>query len=346
MKIWIDITNAPHVMFFKDIIKYFEDQGEDVIVTTRDFGDIHRLMETHDIDFISVGKHGGLGLYKKLKESTNRVNELVDIIAPEKIDVCLAKHSVELPRVSFGLNIPNVYIIDNEYAEAVNKMTLPLCDRIIAPNIIDIRKLMRYGVDPNKIISYDGTSELLHFKNFEYNEKIFEDLNIKLDLNKTILMRPEPSLASYLDVDSEKSVLSPIIDVLKDYANILVLPRFKQQADIFEGIKNVNILEPPIDLSSVIKQCDLVIGAGGTINRESAVLKTPVISCYPGETLAVDQYYINRGLMFKYTNVEDIINNALSFLVVDKENDDYYNQNYDISSNNLFKTIIDCTYRL
>ena len=29
MKIWIDISNAPHVRFFKDVIKYFEDEGED-----------------------------------------------------------------------------------------------------------------------------------------------------------------------------------------------------------------------------------------------------------------------------------------------------------------------------
>ncbi len=343
MKLWIDITNAPHVMFFKDIIKYFQNQGEDVIVTARDFGDIHRLMETHSIDFISVGKHGGSGLYKKLKESTNRVNELVDIIAPEKIDICLAKHSVELPRVSFGLKIPNIYMIDNEYAEAVNKMTLPLCNKIIAPKVVDLRKLMRYGVDPNKIIRYDGTSEILHFKSFECNKRIFEELNINLNLKKTILMRPEPSLASYLDVDCEKSVLSPIVDALKDYANILILPRFQQQADIFKDIENVSILEPPIDISSVIKKCDLVIGAGGTINREAAVLKTPVISCYPGETLAVDQYYINKGLMLKSNDVEDIVNNALAFLIMDKEKD-FNNEKHNISCDNLFKTIINCVY--
>ena len=30
MKIWIDISNAPHVRFFNDVIKYFENEGEDV----------------------------------------------------------------------------------------------------------------------------------------------------------------------------------------------------------------------------------------------------------------------------------------------------------------------------
>ena len=58
MKVWIDISNAPHVRFFKDVIKYLEAEGEDVIVTARQFGDIHKLLEMYEIDFISVGKHG------------------------------------------------------------------------------------------------------------------------------------------------------------------------------------------------------------------------------------------------------------------------------------------------
>ena len=225
LKIWIDISNAPHVRFFKDVIKYLESEGEDLIITARDFGDIHKLMNMYDIDFISVGKHG-VSLYDKLKESTSRVYELVDVINDEKVDVALSKHSIELPRIAFGLGIPSLYVLDNEHALAANKLTLPLCNRIITPNKIDIWKLMQFGADPNSIIPYNGTSELMHFKSFEYNDNIFDDLDLKLKYPKTILMRPEPSLASYLDADCHKSVLSPIVDVLKEYANILILPRF------------------------------------------------------------------------------------------------------------------------
>ena len=67
MKIWIDISNAPHVRFFKDIIKYLEAEGEDVVVTARQFGDIHKLLDMYGIDFISVGKHG-VTLYDKLRK--------------------------------------------------------------------------------------------------------------------------------------------------------------------------------------------------------------------------------------------------------------------------------------
>ncbi|WP_458454494.1 DUF354 domain-containing protein [Methanobrevibacter sp.] len=338
MKIWIDISNAPHVRFFKDVIKHLEAEGEDVIVTARQFGDIHKLLEMYDIDFISVGKHG-VSLYDKLRESTQRVYNLVDIIHDEKVDVALSKHSIELPRISFGLGIPSLYVLDNEHALAANKLTLPLCDRIITPNIIDFWKLMKFGADPNTIIPYDGTSELMHFKSFEYNDNVFNDLNLDLNHNKTILMRPEPSLASYLDADCRKSVLSPIVDELKNVANILILPRFKEQAEIFEGIENVSILKPPVDTSSIIKKADLVIGAGGTMNREAAILQTPVISCYPGETLSVDQYYINKGLMYRSNDADDVINKALDFIVNPHEK-------VNVETDDLFQIIIDNLYDL
>ena len=338
LKIWIDISNAPHVRFFRDIIKHLENEGEDVIITARDFGDIHKLMNTYGIDFISVGKHG-VSLYDKLKDSTDRIEGLLDVVAGEKIDVAVSKHSIELPRIAFGLGIPSLYILDNEHASAANKLTLPLCDRIITPNIIDLWKLMKFGADPNSIISYNGTSELMHFKSFKYNDNIFNDLNLNLKYSKTILMRPEPSLASYLNTDCNKSVLSPIVDILKDYANILILPRFKQQAKIFKGIENVTILKPPVDTSSLIKKCDLVIGAGGTMNRESAILQTPVISCYPGETLSVDQYYINQDLMFRSIDIEEITQKALDFIISDKPT-------IPLKTDDLFGLIVDNIYDL
>ena len=316
MKIWIDISNAPHVRFFNDVIKYFENEGEDVLVTARKFGDIHKLMDMYDIDFISVGKHG-VTLEEKLKESAQRVVDLADLVAGENFDVALSKHSIELPRVAFGLGIPS----------------------LIVPSIIDEWKLLQYGANPNDIIKYNGTSELMHFNNFVFNENVFDDLGLDLPLQKTILMRPEPSLASYLNTDCRKSVLSPVVDVLKEYANILILPRFKEQAEIFEGIKNVTILKPPVDTSSIIKACDLVIGAGGTMNRESAILQTPVISCYPGDTLSVDQFYVNNGLMYRTTDLDEITKKALDFIVNP-------HKPIELKTDNLFELIINKTYEL
>ena len=131
MKIWFDIVN-PHVRFFHSIIRYLEDQGEEVLVTTRRFGDVHRLLDLFGIEYTLVGWHG-VTLEEKLIRSTQRAYELSQIISREKPDVAVSKHSIELPRVSYGLKIPSVYVLDNEHAIAANKLTLSLCDKIILP---------------------------------------------------------------------------------------------------------------------------------------------------------------------------------------------------------------------
>ena len=150
-------------------------------------------------------------------------------------------------------------------------------------------------------------------------------------------MRPEPSLASYLDADCHESVLTPIVEILKDYANILIIPRFKEQADIFRGYDNVTIIRPPVDTFSLMKRCDLVIGAGGTMNREAALLGTPVISCYPGKPLSVDKFYIENGLMVRSTDVDEIVNTALRLLVSEKKAKE-------IKTDDLFRIIVESVY--
>ncbi len=336
MKIWIDIVNAPHAWFFKSIINFLEKEGEEVFITARKFGDVLQLLDIFNIQYTKVGSHGAT-LEQKLLRSTERVYKLSKIIAKEKPDIAVSKHSIELPRVSFGLGIPSVYVLDNEHAIAANKLTLPLCDKIVIPEVMDVWDLLKTGAEPNSLVRYNGTSEVIHFNDFHYNPSIFNDLDLDLRKSKTILMRPEPVFASYLDADCTKSVLSPIIDILGDYANILMIPRFKEQQEIFTDNENITIIKPPVDSFSLMKRCDLVIGAGGTMNREAALLGTPVISCYPGKLLAVDGFYINKGYMKRSTNVDEVVDMALELLM-------NHNSEKKIKTDNLLNIMINNIY--
>ena len=226
-----------------------------------------------------MGSHGAT-LEQKL-ESTERVYNLSKIIEQEKPDVAVSKHSGELPRHHLGLKFP-VFRTDNEHA--VRQIdNVALCNKIVVSRAMSVWDVLKIGADPNSLVRYNGTSEVIHFEDFQYNPAIFRDLGLNLEHDKTILMRPEPALASYLDADCHESVLSPIVEQLEDYANILIIPRFKEQQEIFRDYENVTIIKPPVDTFSLMKKCDLVIGAGGTMNREAALLGTPVISCYPGK---------------------------------------------------------------
>lgn len=338
MKIWIDIVNTPHVRFFNGIIKKLRKDGHEVLITARDFSNIHDLLNIFGLEYTSIGDHG-VTLEEKLLSSTKRAYDLSKFISKEDIDIAITKHSIELPRVAFGLGIPNIFILDNEHAIAANKLTLPLTNKLIIPEIFDVWNTIKFGMNPNNIVQYNGTCEITHLEDFKYNEKILETLNLDLDDNKKIiLMRPEPSLASYLHTDCTKSVLTPIVNELKDIANILVIPRFKAQSTIFKDIPHVHVIKTPVDTFSLTKRADLLIGAGGTMNREAALLKTPVISCYPGKVLSVDKYYIEKGLMKRSTDLNEIIKLAKELLTKKSKE-------VELKTDNLIDLIVDEIYK-
>ena len=75
------------------------------------------------------------------------------------------------------------------------------------------------------------------------------------------------------------------------------------------------------------------------MNREAAILQTPVISCYPGDTLSVDEYYIKKGLMYRSQNPDEVIHKALEFIVNP-------HKKVDVKTDDLFQIIIDNLYDL
>ena len=87
MKVWIDISNTPHVNFFKGIIKTFEAKGHETFVTSRDFDGLSALLNLHGIEHNVVGRHGGFCKKSKLIESSKRILELSEIINSEDSDL-------------------------------------------------------------------------------------------------------------------------------------------------------------------------------------------------------------------------------------------------------------------
>ena len=53
----------------------------------------------------------------------------------------------------------------------------------------------------------------------------------------------------------------------------------------------------PVDGPSLVYAADLVVSAGGTMNREAALLGTPTWTTFAGELGAVDRMLIDEGRM-------------------------------------------------
>ena len=308
MDVWIDFTNSPHVHYFSQLIKRFEREGIEYIITYRRFKNLESIVELYNYNShpILVGSHGE-ELEEKLINSADRIIKLTKIVMKNKPQVAIAKHSVELPRVAFGLNIPSIFVVDNEYAEAQNRLTLPLVDEIISPQGTNKDLLRNQG--GRDFLTFDGTCEVAHINSrlnnvLPLDREIVEKMGLSRDL-PLIVMRPCPN-SSYCN--GKRDILPYIIKELRRImdCNIVVFPRSEKQKKVYSPL-GVTIPEV-VDSISLLYYADAMVGAGGTMNREAAVIGVPTVSCYPERILGVDNYLIERGRMVHLLSVREIVN--------------------------------------
>jgi uncharacterized protein len=290
--IWIDITNQPHVLFFRDFIRSHE-----CLVTTREFGGLTDLLDQNQIEYTVIGRHGGKDPKSKLIESSRRVSELAEFVSKHDVEYALAKHSVELARVAFGLGIPSIFILDNEHAEAQNRLTLPLVTSLITPAALDQNKIQSQGADLKRTKTFNGVCEATHLKAFK------PDKSIASDLGEYVVVRPEPVLAAYFQKQSETQTL---IDRLNTHGyNVVVVPRNNEKYANAVHLENVDSL-------NLIYHSKAFFGGGGTMNREAALLGVPAFSFYSQELLGVDRFLIKLGLMYHTTSLDFDVESLLT----------------------------------
>ena len=76
MRVWIDLTNSPHVVIFRPLIARLRARGHEVTVTARDFAQTLGLLERYGIAHHTFGAHGGAGLVGKGRAMAGRTAAL------------------------------------------------------------------------------------------------------------------------------------------------------------------------------------------------------------------------------------------------------------------------------
>ena len=179
-----------------------------------------------------------------------------------------------------------IFIFDNETAFVQNLVSIPFCTVAVCPEALNIKRIFF-----KKLIHYPGIKESIYIKKTSVGYK------------KYILMRPEPWSAAYY---SAKEILVPIINNLLHDWKIVLIPRDDVQRKFYTEKFGDKIIIPKkmIPASKLIGESLMVIGAGGSMNREAVVLGVPVISTYNGKLLAVDKWLIKKGLMHHNNNID------------------------------------------
>ena len=337
-KIWIDINTPKQVVYFNRLIKIFQDNGYEVIVTSRIYRELNQMLEMYEIKAFIAGKHGGKTLRGKLEASLDRAKRLTEIVSKEKPDILISLNSDVAARVAFGLQIPHISSSDCPFATAINKLTCPLLTKLLTPKAIKLEEWLQFGITADKIIQYDAVDSVAWVKYLKPDPEILSDLQLKED-DLIIVLRPEETFAAYvLDLGIEEPVIFPTIrGILQEFpeAKIIALPRYEEHIKQFKQTFQDKIIIPEkvIDVPSLLNFASLVMGFGGTITQEGAIMGIPAISCYKGE-LWCDDYLEEKGLLYKAKTPEEAAQIALKIL---RERDYYLSYHKELAQKELQK---------
>ena len=292
----MDITAPAHVLVFRPLLGLLRERGAEVEITSRDYAQTVQLLELHGIEAEILGRHGGRSRLGKARSLASRLRELRHWAQGRQFDIALAHGSHELTMTARRLGIPSSTSFDYEFAWLQHQLGCRAATRVVVPEAIPPERLERYGAKPPKLRQYPGLKEEYYLADFEPDPAAL--VPFQLDESRTlVVVRTPPDVSLY---HRRSNPLFPqVLDHLgrNETVHAIVLPRTPEQRDFVRGLAlpSVQVPDRAVDGQSLIAFSDLVVSAGGTMNREAVALGVPVYTTYGGRLGGVDELLIREG---------------------------------------------------
>jgi uncharacterized protein len=302
VRVWVDLTNSPHVLVMRPLIEVLRGDGHEVEVTARDFAQTLELCERLGIEHTAIGAHAGSGLAGKAVGLARRSLALARWARGRAFDVAVGHASNDVMVAAAALRIPSATAFDYEWATVQHNVNCRLARAVVVPEAIPPERLDRYGAH-GKLSRYPGLKEEYYLADFEPDAGAIEELG--LDPAEPIAVVRTPPDAS-LYHRHESPIFPRVIDRLRGQAQTVVLPRTPRQRDEVAALGGVIVPERAIDAQSLVAFADLVVSGGGTMNREAVALGTPVFTTFEGRLGAVDEGLLREGRLRKLDDPEQV----------------------------------------
>jgi len=303
VRICIDISAPAHVLVFRPLISLLEERGDQVEVTTRDYAQTLELLERHAIDAEVLGAHGGRSRVAKAFALTSRLRALKRYAKGRGYDLALAHGSHELTITARRLGIPSATTHDYEYATLQHHLGDRAATKVVVPEAIPPERMARFGVRPPKLLQYPGLKEEYYLYDFEPDSSILDELLVNRE-RILVVVRTPPDVSLYHR--RSNPFFPKLLGHLGREGNVqaVVLPRSREQGDYVRGLSLPSVIVPEqaVDAQSLIALADLVVSAGGTMNREAAALGVPVYTTYGGRLGGVDEMLLREGRLRPLTD--------------------------------------------
>jgi uncharacterized protein len=305
VRVWIDISNSPQVLFFRPLIVLLRQRGHDVDVTTREYAQTIQLLHLHGIAHDVVGPaHGGRGVVGKSRAMASRVRALRSYAKARAVDLALSHASHELPMVARSLGIPSTYTFDYEFARVQHGLGCRTARRVVVPEAIPEDRLRALGARASKVRRYSGLKEEYYLSGTRADPGLLGELGIQPE-HVVVVVRTPPDVSLYHR--HSNPLFADVLARLDGDPGVraVVLPRTVEQREtIRRDSQNLVVPKRAIDASSLVSQADLVVSAGGTMNREAAALGIPASTTFAGKLGAVDELLIREGRLRVLTSAD------------------------------------------
>jgi len=312
MRIWIDLANSPHVPFFAALAGEFARRGHAVEFTARSYAQTVELAEAAGLSPAVVGGHGGGRLSGKGLNIAGRALALARWARGRGFGSAVGHNSYSQVLAARALGLRAVTLMDYEHQPA-NHLAFRLASRVVVPESFPEEALRRFGAKAEKVRRYRGIKEDVYLADFEPDPAFASSLRERFGIDTAsevlVVVRPPASEALYHRFENElfDELLKRLL--AREGAKVLLLARTDAQREAIRArFPAENLLAPreALDGSNLIAAADLVVSAGGTMNREAAALGVPAATVYAGRWAAVDEYLVREGRLKRIASREDV----------------------------------------
>jgi predicted glycosyltransferase len=297
------MTASAHPLVFRPLVARLGAAGHSVEITARDYAQTLQLIELHGMTATVIGHHGGRSRVGKATQMLARLPALRRWAREREFDLALAHGSHELTMTARRLGIPSATTFDYEWAWLQHQLGCHAATRVVVPESIPAERLARYGAVAPKLLQYPGLKEEYYLADFEPDAGVLAEW--ELDPGRTlVVLRPPPDVSLY---HRNSNPLFPLtlrhLGTLES-VHAVVLPRTEEQREYVRALALPSVILPDraVDAQSLIALADVVVSAGGTMNREAAALGVPVYTTYGGRLGGVDEQLIREGRLRPLTD--------------------------------------------
>jgi predicted glycosyltransferase len=308
-KIWIDIINPSHPLFFQPLVNELK-KNNSIIITLRNRGETVKLAELFGLS----GKIYGRDYEDPIKKMFSMVSRTFSLgCTVKRFDYSISFENPMSVLISKIRGRKSILLIDNDlkyrdgniYFQLLESKIKLLSDTIIIPRACE-QTLRTYHSD-GKLQIYDGYKEDFYIADYHPDETVPE----KLPFKEYIILRGEASNSFY--VSKKQSILPQLFDLFsKENVNILFLPRDNSDFH-YPETERITKLKEPINGLDLIYYSNAVLTGSGTMAREAACMGKTALSFYPSdELLSVDTQLINEGKIFHSRDPKEIVDYVLA----------------------------------